>query len=631
MADTATQRHAFQAEVSRVLDIVVNSLYSKREIFLRELISNASDACDRLRYEGQTDAALLADDPELKITISADEKARRLTVTDNGIGMTRDELIENLGTIAGSGTARFAAELAAAERAGAETEDMGLIGQFGVGFYSTFMAAERVSVTSRRAGTNEAWRWSSDGRGGFDIEAASDDSARGTEIAIELQKDAGEFASADRIRHIVTTYSDHIGLPVWVHADGTSEQVNEAAALWARPKSEIGEDRYKEFYRHIAHGLDEPWLTLHNRAEGAVSYINLLFIPSEAPFDLFDPARRHGVKLYVRKVFIAHDCEGLVPPWLRFLKGIVDSEDLPLNVSREMLQSNPVVKRISKAIVKRVLTELKKKAGKDSESYERFWNAFGQVLKEGIYEDAERREDLLELARFRSTETEGLTGLGDYVGRMKEGQTEIYLLTGDDAAALKRSPQLEAFRAKGVEVLLLDHPVDEFWTLSAHEFDGKPFAAVSRGSIDLSAIGGEESKADDAEAPPAAELAPLIAMLKLALEKEVKDVRESKRLTDSACCLVVDEGELNLRLQKMLQASGRLDRQGMAPAQQILEVNPRHALIRALADRMKSGGGEIEDMAFLLLDQARILEGEGPADIQAFARRMSRTMARAVA
>jgi len=631
MAETAAaERHEFQAEVSRVLDIVVNSLYSKREIFLRELISNASDACDKLRYEAQLDGALIADDADLKITITPDEKAKTLTVTDNGIGMSRQELVDNLGTIAGSGTAKFAAKLAEAEKDKAKKEkaDVSLIGQFGVGFYAAFMVAESVSVTSRHAGSDEAWRWISDGHGSFEIEPVEGETPRGTTIVMKLKKDAKEFSEETRIRHIITTYSDHIGLPVWLHAEGKSEQINEAAALWTRPKSEISKEQYQEFYRHVAHGFDEPWMTLHNKAEGVVTYTNLLFIPSRPPFDLFDPARRHGVKLYVRKVFITDECEGLVPGWLRFLKGVVDSEDLPLNVSRELLQANPVVARISKALVKRVLAELKKKAEKDPEAYTEFWSAFGQVIKEGIYEDHERRDELLKLARFKSTAVDGITSLDDYIARMKEGQNEIFLITGDNAATMKQSPQLEAFRARGVEVLLLDEPVDEFWTMSADAYEGKSFASVSRGDIDLSTIGGEEAEAEkEKDAAPEGELSALIALVKLALEKQVKDVRESKRLTDSACCLVVDEGEMNMRLQKMLKASGQLNDAG----QQILEINARHPLIKALADKAKGGSSrEIEDMAYLLLDQARILEGEPPADIAAFARRMSTAMAKAV-
>jgi len=633
MADAAAaERHEFQAEVARVLDIVVNSLYSKREIFLRELISNASDACDKLRYEAQLDASLMKDDADLKITIDVDDKAKTLTVTDNGIGMSRQELIDNLGTIAGSGTAKFAASLAEAEKDKAKKEksDVSLIGQFGVGFYAAFMVADKVMVTSRHAGSDEAWCWTSDGHGSFEIEPAPADTPRGTAIELHLKKDAKEFAESSRVRHIVRTYSDHIGLPVWLHAGDKTEQVNEAAALWTRPKKDITEDQYKEFYRHVGHAFDDPWLTLHNRVEGVIAYTNLLFIPQRAPFDLFDPARRHGVKLYVRKVFITDECEGLVPPWLRFLKGVVDSEDLPLNVSREMLQSNPVVAKISKGLVKRVLSELAKKAEKAPDDYATFWEAFGPVLKEGIYEDMDRRDELLKLARFRSTAVDSWTGLDDYVSRMKEGQTQIFTITGDDLDVMKKSPQLEVFKAKGIEVLLLDHPVDEFWPMSATEYDGKPFISATRGDIDLDAIGGtpKDAAGDTTDEAPAGEIGALLAMVKLALGDKVKDVRASKRLTDSACCLVADEGDLDMRLQKMLKAAG----QAPGDSARILEINAKHKLIRAMADKAKKDGSsrDVEEMAFLLLDQARIIEGEPPLDGAAFARRMADTMAKAL-
>ena len=632
MADTQTgAHHEFQAEVNRILDIVVNSLYSKREVFLRELISNASDACDRLRYEAQLDDSLMAEDPDLAITVSLDEKASRITVTDNGIGMSRDELVANLGTIAGSGTAKFAQQLAEAEKEKSKKErsDISVIGQFGVGFYAVFMVAGSVTVTSRKAGSDEAWTWTSDGRTGFDVAEAPDDTPRGTAITLEVKKDSKEFVAKHRLESIIRTYSGHIGLPVWVSAGGESHQVNEAAALWTRPKSAISEDEYTEFYRHVAHGFDEPWLTLHNRAEGVVAYTNLLFIPTSAPFDLFDPRRQHGVKLYVRKVFITDECEGLIPPWLRFLRGIVDSEDLPLNVSREVLQNNPVVERISKAIVKRVLAELAKKAKKDAESYGAFWETFGAVLKEGVYEDHQRRDALMPLLRFRTTTRDGWVGLDDYVAAMKEGQDSIYLLTGERLETMRANPMLEAFRAKGVEVLLLDHPVDEFWTMSVDAYEDKTFVNVARGDINLAAIASDGAEATTDEKEETGDITPLVAMLKLALENKVTDVRESKRLTDSACCLVVDEGEMSMRLQKLLQSSG----QDAMAGKRILEINPGHALIRSLVERTRSEGSsrQIEDMAHLLLDQALIQEGELPQDPARFAQRMSDTMARAVA
>ena len=630
MAETQTNgHHEFQAEVSRILEIVVNSLYSKREVFLRELISNASDACDRLRYEAQLDDSLVREDPDLRITVTLDEKKSLITVTDNGIGMGRDELVDNLGTIAGSGTAKFAGQLAEVEKNKAKKErsDVSLIGQFGVGFYAVFMVVDRVTVTSRRAGSQEAWQWTSDGRTGFEIAEAPADTARGTSITLELKKDSKEFASKHRVETVIRTYSGHVGVPVWIAEGGESRQINEAAALWTRPKSEIGEDEYTEFYRHVGRAFDEPWLTLHNKAEGVIAYTNLLFIPDTAPFDLFDPKRRHGVKLYVRKVFITDECEGLIPAWLRFLRGIVDSEDLPLNVSREILQNNPVVARISKAIVKRVLAELGKKAKKDPESYNAFWKTFGAVLKEGVYEDFERRDTLMPLMRFRSTTRDGWVSLDDCIAAMKEGQDAIYMLIGEKLESMRSNPMLEAFRAKGVEVLLLDHPVDEFWTMSVDAYEGKTLVNVSRGDIDLAAIETAEGKTEAED--EAGDITPLIAMLKLALENEVKDVRESKRLTDSACCLVVDEGEMSMRLQKILRDNG----QDSGSGRRILEINPRHTLVRSLVERTRSDGSsrQIEDMAHLLLDLALIQEGEFPGDPARFVRRMSDTMARAAA
>ena len=631
MAETQTDaHHEFQAEVNRILDIVVNSLYSKREVFLRELISNASDACDRLRYEAQLDDSLMRDDPDLAITVSLDEKKSLITVTDNGIGMSRDELVENLGTIAGSGTAKFARQLAEAEKEKAKKErsDISMIGQFGVGFYAVFMVAGSVTVTSRKAGSGESWTWTSDGRTGFDVAQAPADTPRGTAITLKLNKDSKEFADRHRLETIIKTYSGHIGLPVWVAAGGESRQVNEAAALWTRPRTAIAEAEYTEFYRHVSHGFDEPWLTLHNRAEGVIAYTNLLFIPSSAPYDLFDPRRQHGVKLYVRKVFITDECEGLIPPWLRFLRGIVDSEDLPLNVSREVLQNNPVVDRISRAVVKRVLSELGKKAKKDADSYHAFWETFGAVLKEGVYEDYQRRDTILPLLRCRSTTRDGWVSLDDYIAAMKEGQDSIYLLIGDRLETMRSNPMLEAFRAKDVEVLLLDHPVDEFWTMSVDGYEEKTLVNVARGDIDLSSIAGDDTGTADKE-EETGDITPLIAMLKLALENKVTDVRESKRLTDSACCLVVDEGEMSMRLQKILQSSG----QDALSGKRILEINPAHALIRSLVERTRSEGSshQIEDMAHLLLDQALIQEGELPPDPARFAQRMSDTMAKAVA
>ena len=632
------QKLSFQAEVSRLLEIVANSLYANKEIFLRELISNASDACDRLRYAALTQPELTAADPDYKITLSSDAKARTLTVADNGIGMNRDEMIENLGTIARSGTANFVRELEE------KPEGVNLIGQFGVGFYSAFMVADSVEVTSRRAGESQGWRWVSDGRGEFTVaetpegDEDGDAPARGTRVVLKLKKGQEEFLDPLRLERIVRTYSDHIAVPVVLAKDGVEETLNAASALWTRPKSEISDEQYKEFYHHVAHAFDEPWLRLHFKAEGVIEYTGLLYVPSTKPFDLFQPDRKHGVKLYAKRVFITDDCEGLVPPYLRFLRGIVDSEDLPLNINRETLQSNPVLAKIGNAVTKRTLNELKKKAKKAPEEYATFWNNFGGVLKEGLYEDEGRRETLLELVRFPSTRGGDGTSLADYLGRMPEGQDAIYYISGEDTESLRESPQLEGFAAKGVEVLFMTDPVDEFWLPAIAEYQGKPFKSVTRGGADLAKIadrGEEETKADQADQADQAEEAPgidtLVAFVKLALKDQVKDVRASERLTDSPVCLVADEGDMDMHLERLLKQHRQIDQ----TSQRILEINPKHPLIRCLSNELEAKGalgGEtgteglgapLEEAARLLLDQARILEGEPLPDPGAFARRLA--------
>ena len=475
------ETHNFQAEVARLLDIVAHSLYSDKEIFLRELVSNASDACDKLRYEALTDPALLDGDSDLKITITPNAKARTLTVADNGIGMSHQELVDNLGTIARSGTVAFVEQIGDDKSA-----DSSLIGQFGVGFYSAFMVADNVTVASRRAGGAEAWQWQSDGKGDFTIAPADAETPRGTTVTLHLAKGEKEFLEAPRISHIIKTYSDHIALPIdLAAADGAIEQLNAASALWSRPRTEVSEDHYKEFYHHVGHLFDDPWLTLHNRVEGKIEYTNLLFVPSSQPFDLFQPERKTHVKLYVRRVFITDDCEDLLPAWLRFVRGIVDSEDLPLNISREMLQDNPLLAKIQSGLVKRILSELKKKAKKDTEGYATFGDNFGAVLKEGLYESTDYRENLLALAHFHSTGRDGLTSLADYVERMAEGQADIFYISGENLEAVAALPQLEAFRARGIEVLFMIDPVDEFWLPMVNEFDGKKFRSATRGDIDL--------------------------------------------------------------------------------------------------------------------------------------------------
>ncbi len=611
---------SFQAEVGRILDLMVHSVYSNKEIFLRELISNASDACDRLRYAAITQPELLGDDPAFRIDVRVDKSARTITVSDNGIGMNREDLVENLGTIAKSGTAAFAAQLSGDAR-----KDSALIGQFGVGFYSAFMVADKVEVVSRRAGEDRAWRWQSEGKGTFTV-ADADKASRGSDIILHINEDSSEFLETHRLRHIVKTYSDHIGVPVRIiEGEEKAEAVNTASALWTRPKSEIKEEQYREFYHHVAHAFDDPWLTLHWRAEGRIEYSALLFIPTNKPFDLFRPERRPGVKLYVRRVFITDECEEIVPGWLRFLRGVVDSEDLPLNISREMLQHNPVLTQIRNGVVRRVLNELEQKAEKDLEAYATFWNTFGAVLKEGLYEDPQHRETLLKLARFHSTAGDGLISLSDYVGRMRPGQDTIYYITGDDVAALRKSPQIEGFAARKVEVLLLDHPVDEFWIPAVGEFEGKKFKSVTRGGADLAKIEADEAN-ETKEAGDASDVSGLIALFKLTLGDEVKDVRSSDRLTDSAVCLVADEGDLDMHLERLLRMHGQTER----TSARVLEVNPKHPLIKSLADRVSKGNaGDVPaEMARLLLDQARIIEGEPLADPVAFSQRMSRMLER---
>ncbi|ALG70519.1 heat shock protein 90 [Azospirillum thiophilum] len=623
------ERLSFQAEVSRLLDIVAHSLYSEKEVFLRELVSNASDACDRLRYAALTQPELSADDPNLKVRLLVDKDARTLTVADNGIGMNREDLVENLGTIARSGTAAFMKSLEGAEKADGK-KDVNLIGQFGVGFYSAFMAADTVTVLTRKAGEPHGWRWESDGKGEFTI-AEADGLSRGTKIVLHLREGDDEYLDETRLGGIVRKYSDHIAIPILFGEGDDAKALNSASALWTRSKSEITADQYKEFYHHVGHAFDEPWLTLHWRAEGALEYTNLLFVPSTKPFDLFDPKRAHRVKLYVKRVFITDAAEGLLPPYLRFLRGVVDSEDLPLNISREMLQHNPMLAKIRAGITRRVLSELAKKA-KDSENvaeYNGFWENFGAVLKEGLYEDYEHRDDILKLLRFRTTAGEELVSLEQYVGRMKEGQDAIYTISGDDLDTLLRSPQLEGFKAKGVEVLLLTDPVDEFWMPSVGVYDGKPFKSVTRGGADLGKIKGAEPEKPEEKAPEG-ELTDLLALLKLTLSDAVKDVRKSERLTDSAVCLVADDNDMDMHLERLLKQHKQLNGE---IGKRILEINPSHALIKRLAERAKGSGATdaLEDAAWLLLDQARIVEGEPLPDPAAFARRLAGAMEKGLA
>ncbi len=607
----------FRAEVSRLLDIVVHSLYSEKEVFLRELISNASDACDRLRYEALTRPELIDGEPDFKISVTVDKKARTLTVSDNGIGMTRDELVENLGTIARSGTAAFLEQIK-------DKKDLTQIGQFGVGFYAAFMVAQAVEVRSRKAGSSESWTWESDGRGEFTIEEG-DKADRGTEVVVYLKQGEDDYLNVERLKAIIAKYSDHIAIPVFV--EGGEKPANRAGALWMRPKNDISAEQYKEFYHHAAHAFDDAALTLHWRAEGKIEYTSLLFVPGMRPFDLFDPKRAHGVKLYVKRVFITDHAEGLVPPWLRFMRGVVDSEDLPLNVSREMLQNNPMLAKIRQGVTKRVLSELTKFAKDIPEDYAKIWDNFGAVIKEGLYEDIEHRAEIAKLVRCRSTAGEGLVSLADYVKRMKKGQESIYYICGESVEKLRRNPHIEGFASKGVEVLLLTETVDDFWPGALGDFEGKAFKSVTRSGEELGKIDGEENKKEEEKKSPEAP-ADLIALIKLTLGDAVKDVRASDRLTTSPVCLSADEGDLDIHLEKFLKQHNQI----RTPSKRIFEINPKHPLMVQMAARAKDSGAadDLKNAVWLLFDQARLLDGETLSDANAFSERLGAILAKSM-
>jgi molecular chaperone HtpG len=612
MDETVKERRQFGAEVGRLLDLVVHSLYSEREIFLRELVANAADATDRRRFEALTDASLGTVE-NASIRVVPDKPARTLTVSDQGIGMTRDDLANNLGTIAKSGTRAFAASL---EGAPAE-ERPALIGQFGVGFYAAFMVADRVDVVSRRAGANEAWLWSSDGRGEYSIEPGTREEP-GTSIILHMKADAEEFLEPYRLETIIRKWADHITIPVTVARDGKDQPANEGTALWRKSKSDVNEAQYSEFYRHLGHYFDTPWATLHWRAEGALEFYALLYIPGARPFDpLLEGDRESHVRLHVRRMFITADAK-LLPDWLRFIQGVVDTEDLPLNVSREMLQATPVLARIRRAVTNRVLSELKTKA-KEADSYAKFWENFGSIMKEGIWDDTEHRATLSELLRFRSSTQEGLTSLADYVSRMKPGQEAIYYLAGDSHEALAASPQLEGFTARGVEVLLLSDHVDAFWPERLDRYEEKPIRSVTLGAADLSRLPGGEAPGGSA-----ADVSALIPALKAALGKQVDDVRPTDRLVESAVVLAAKEGGPDLQMQRLMRRSGR----AMGPASPpLLEINPRHTLIAALAERQQAGE-DMAESAAMLLDLARVQDGEMPLDPAGFARRVAAALAK---
>lgn len=626
--------HSFNAEISKVLKLVIHSLYTNKDIFLRELVSNASDACEKLRYVSITSPELLDGDNDLKIRLTSDKTGNTLTITDNGIGMDHDDLVNHLGTIAKSGTEEFFTALT-----GDAKKDASLIGQFGVGFYSAFMVADKVSVITRKAGSETAYLWESAGEGEFSIAEIDSDTPRGTSITLHLRKGEERYTDRHALSHIVNTYSDHISFPIEYQGEGddASEVINEGLALWTRPKADITEEQYKEFYHHVGHTADKPFLTLHNQVEGKLSYTNLLFVPSVRPFDLFHPDRRRRVKLYVKRVFITDENVDLIPHNLRFLRGIVDSEDLPLNISRETLQANPLLTEIRNSITKRVLTELGRKGKQDPEAFSKFWTNFGPVLKEGLCDAVYNKEPLLEVCRFVSTATEGngLTSLDDYVSRMKPGQEHIYYLTGDRVDALRKSPQIEGFVKNGVEVILLHDHVDDFWVTVATQYKGKQLRSVLNSGEELSDLKTKDDTVKDKvpaeEAQDAADKADvdaLVTVLKKLYGDAVKDVRATEKLTESPVCLAVEEGMMSMRMERFLVEHKQLP----GSSARILEINPHHPVIDSLAKKVAAGAGdsEIEDTAFLLLDQARIIEGEELLDPNAFTRRLNALLKNAV-
>ena len=631
----------FQTEARQLLDLMIHSLYSNSEIFLRELISNASDAADRLRFEGLQDDSLFEDDPELKIRVEYDKKRKTITVIDNGIGMSRQEAVDHLGTIARSGTKRFLESLT-----GDQSKDSQLIGQFGVGFYSSFIVAEKVEVVTRRAGLprEESVRWISDGKSEYTVETVARP-RRGTKVTLHLRDEAKEFLDGYRLRGIINKYSDHISLPIVMLKEGEDEKgeetVNAATALWTRNKKDIKEEDYQEFYKTVSHDFEAPLCHVHSKVEGKLEYASLLFIPARAPFDLWDRQQRHGVKLYVKRVFIMDDAEQLLPPYLRFVKGVVDSDDLPLNISRELLQRNKTIDAIRSGCVKKVLDLLKKLASKEPEKYQTFWRTFGRVLKEGVVDAPDKRDELAKLFRFKSTREEGeeeTVSLDDYVARMKEGQEAIYYVTADSYATAKNSPHLEIFREKGIEALLLTDPIDEWMVSHLTEYAEKPLQSVTKGELDVEALGGavgadgadgadgakDKSEAEGQEAgagaDEAAALKELTQRVKQALDERVKEVRVTRRLTDSPACLVADSHELGRHLEQILQATG----QQVERAKPVLEINPRHPLVEKL--KSEQNDERFGDWAGLIFDQALLSEGGQPEDPAGFVRRLNKLL-----
>jgi len=623
---TKKETHAFEADVAKLLHMMVHSVYSDRDVFLRELISNSADACERLRYEAIASPALLGSDSTFRITLAIDADKKTLTVEDNGVGMNREELVHELGTIAHSGTRAFLEKVEASKNDGAGAA---LIGQFGVGFYSAFMVADKVDVISRRAGSEEAWQWFSDGKGTYSVAqvALADAPKRGTRVLLHLMQDATSYMERFTLERVVRAQSGHVPVPIAIVEKPGAEpaEVADGAALWTKAKSEISAADYTDFYRSIAAQFDEPAMTIHFRAEGRQEYTALAFVPGSRPFDLFDPDRKGRIKLYVKRVFITDDAD-VLPRYLRFVRGLIDSADLPLNVSREMIQESPILTAIQKGVTNRILSELEKLAGSDSDAYGKIWDNFGAVLKEGTYEDFERRDALLTLSRFKTTASATVwRSLKDYVSSLKENQTAIYYIAGDDIARLESSPHLEGFRARGVEVLFLTDPVDSFWVASGTSFDGKPFKSITQGAADLTAIPVIESKRQ-----PSSEVeksvASFLAFIKAELGDAVSDVRPSDRLMDSAVCLVAPDSGPDRQLEKLLAGTGRLK----VSTKPILEINPHHDIIKKLSLLGDGDRSFKQDVAHLLFDEARILEGDRPENPRKFSDRLANIISRSL-
>ena len=623
----------FEADTGKILDIVINSLYSEREIFLRELVSNGSDALDKRKYLGLTDKKINNSSDASEIKIEVNNKEKILTISDNGIGMNEEDLKSSLGTIARSGTKAFLEQVASNSKD--KKSDMSMIGQFGVGFYASFMVADSVEVVSKKAGEEQAWKWSSDGKTGFDL-VKTDKKTAGTSITLKLKKDAKEFLEETRLQFVVRKYSDHISYPVKLleidKKDAKEKTLNEASALWTRPSKDITEEQYQEFFSHIGAGFGKPLLTMHNNTEGTISYTNLICIPSTRPFDLFNPDRKSSLKLYINRVFITDKCDALVPSYLRFIKGLVDTQDIDLNVSREMLQNNPAVSKISKSLVGKILRELKKVSEKNVDGYKSFWKEYGAVLKEGLYEDAERKETLLDLCRFSTNENDEIMSLSSYLEKMPENQKDIYYISAETRSQALASPHLEGFKSKNIPVLIMTDAIDQFWLPMIGSFKDKKFTSITQGQINLDDLDekNKDKKSDskDQKEKQDKEFVDLIAQMKVVLGEQVKDIRLSSKLTDSPVCLVADDGDMDIAMEQLM-AQRDTNYKG---APRILEINGDHSLIKNMKSLLskKENNDLVSDAGTLLFEQARLLEGKMPADPAQFSKIMNQFLLKAI-